>query len=127
MNCFNHREKPALGICKSCGKGLCGDCLVELPNGLACKDSCEDRVEMSNRLFDRISQTMGARRHLLRQYGLLTVLLGIGFIIFAMASSSKFPAVPYFPYFFGFVGGVFVLLGVLILRRKERYAKPDNQ
>ena len=46
MNCFNHRDKPAIGLCKSCGKALCEDCLTEVPNGLACKGSCEDRVNM---------------------------------------------------------------------------------
>jgi hypothetical protein len=127
MNCFNHKDKPAIGLCKSCGKGLCGDCLTEVPNGLACKDSCEDRVEMMNFLADKISQTLVARKRLLRQYGLLTMLLGIGFIIFGTAISWQLPAFPYLPYFSGFVGGVFIIFGVLVLRRKEPYPQSKRQ
>jgi hypothetical protein len=127
MNCFNHRDKPAIGLCKSCGKALCADCFHELPNGLSCKGSCEDRVNMINRLIDKITQTLAARERLLRQYGLLMVLVGIGFIIFVIAYSSVFANVPQIPYFFVFIGGVFVVFGILILRRKEQYPKPDEQ
>lgn len=30
-----------MGLCKSCGKGVCRACAVDLGEGLACADSCE--------------------------------------------------------------------------------------
>ena len=45
MNCFNHPGVPAVGICKSCQKGLCMECAVDLGHGIACKNHRED-VEM---------------------------------------------------------------------------------
>ncbi len=37
MNCFNHPDTPAIGICKFCQKGLCKECAYDLSHGLACK------------------------------------------------------------------------------------------
>ncbi len=56
MKCFRHPEIDSLGICKACCKGLCGLCLVDVGNGLACKNSCEHTV---NALNARISETKG--------------------------------------------------------------------
>ena len=49
MNCFRHHEQFAVGVCKSCMKGLCTECMVEVDNSLACKNSCEAAVEAINR------------------------------------------------------------------------------
>jgi hypothetical protein len=49
MKCFYHNDKDAVGICKSCEKGLCIDCAVDLGKGLACKNHCEEDVK---RLID---------------------------------------------------------------------------
>jgi hypothetical protein len=47
MNCFNHPDVPAVGICKACQKGLCMECAIDLGHGIACKNHRED-VEMLN-------------------------------------------------------------------------------
>jgi hypothetical protein len=127
VNCFNHRERPAVGLCKACGKALCAECLAEVPNGLACKNLCESRVNLINRLVDRMSQTMAARKRLIRQYGLVLVLSGIGIIIFALVSYSQYTAIPSFPYFCGFMGCALLVFGVLILRRKGQFPDPNEQ
>src|SRR5687767_8410308 len=44
MKCFYHHEKDAVGTCRSCDKGLCPDCAVDLTYGLACRGRCEDAV-----------------------------------------------------------------------------------
>ncbi len=44
MNCFNHADIPAVGICKVCGKALCKECIVETKGGTVCKGSCEDKL-----------------------------------------------------------------------------------
>src|SRR5205823_2168271 len=31
------------GLCKSCARGICVDCAVDIGHGLACRDRCEDR------------------------------------------------------------------------------------
>lgn len=45
MHCYNHKDKEAICTCHSCNKGLCSDCSVEVSSVMACKDSCEERVQ----------------------------------------------------------------------------------
>ena len=44
MRCYYHHDRDAVGLCKSCGKGLCEDCQTDLGQGLACKNRCEESV-----------------------------------------------------------------------------------
>jgi hypothetical protein len=46
MKCFDHQDRDAVGICKSCNKGLCRQCAADLGNGLACLNRCEDRARV---------------------------------------------------------------------------------
>ena len=113
MNCFNHRAVPAVGLCKSCGRALCGDCLAELTNGLASKNACESRVNMLNRLLDSRAQVMSAARHQTRSSGFVSLLLGIGSLIFAVWAYQEMDG--FLPYFLA-------LLGVACLASTNLYA-----
>jgi len=53
MRCFYHQDREAVGGCKSCGKGLCAECAVNLGKGLACRDRCEPDVQALIALVDR--------------------------------------------------------------------------
>lgn len=44
MNCFNHTDVDAVGVCKACGKALCPDCIAEVQGAMVCRNSCEDRL-----------------------------------------------------------------------------------
>lgn len=53
MICFQHNDNQSIGICKSCGKGICQHCAIEFPRGLACSEECaidaKELVEMNER------------------------------------------------------------------------------
>ena len=53
MKCYNHSDIDAVAICKNCQKGLCKDCAVEVGNGIACKDKCEQDVQSINEMIKR--------------------------------------------------------------------------
>ena len=53
MNCFYHVDRPAVGICKSCSKGLCSECAIDTGKGIACKGKCAERVIEVENLIDR--------------------------------------------------------------------------
>lgn len=55
MNCFYHQDTEAVGVCKSCQKGLCSSCAVDLEQGLACLGKCEADVRV---LIDFIARNM---------------------------------------------------------------------
>ena len=38
MNCTNHPDKEALGVCGECGKPFCADCLYEADGEYYCDD-----------------------------------------------------------------------------------------
>ncbi len=77
MNCFNHQDKPAVGLCQSCGKGLCEACLAELPNGLACKGSCEKQANVLCRGAESDAETNRAARQRLWTTGVWCFLGGM--------------------------------------------------
>jgi hypothetical protein len=52
MKCFYDTTQDAVGTCKSCGKGLCADHVVDLGKGLACKNRCEEDVRSLIALID---------------------------------------------------------------------------
>jgi hypothetical protein len=41
MKCYYHPTQEALAVCKSCGKGICQNCLVEISNTSYCKTCVE--------------------------------------------------------------------------------------
>lgn len=53
MRCFYHQGTDAVGTCKSCGKGLCVECAVDLGKGLACRGRCEESARAIIQLVDR--------------------------------------------------------------------------
>ena len=53
MKCFYHQSIDSIGVCRSCGRGLCPSCVTEYPEGLACKDRCETAVEETISLVKR--------------------------------------------------------------------------
>ena len=44
MNCYYHPDKPAIGLCKHCQRGLCSDCAALVDDSLACKDRHEEQA-----------------------------------------------------------------------------------
>lgn len=44
MNCYTHTDSSAIGICKSCYKGVCSQCAIEIENGLACSETCKNSI-----------------------------------------------------------------------------------
>ena len=45
MKCYRHREQDAVGVCASCGKGLCMQtCAHESAFGLHCDATCAKRM-----------------------------------------------------------------------------------
>jgi hypothetical protein len=59
MQCFAHSTEPAIGICKSCGKGVCRSCAIAVPRGLACSESCRPTAEGLSRWQDTAIRNVG--------------------------------------------------------------------
>ena len=53
MRCYYHQDVDAVAVCKNCGRGLCPACAVDIGNGLACRNRCEEEARSLNRVIER--------------------------------------------------------------------------
>ena len=118
MNCYNHQDRPAVGICKNCNKGLCRDCAVDVGNGLACKDSCEEEVRAINDMTERgktaYHKASKAHNRNAIIYGLMgSVFLFWGILVAAFSddATAAFFLIPF---------GVIFLIGTFLSARSGR-------
>ena len=90
MRCFYHQDVEAVAACKNCGRGLCAGCAVDVGNGLACPDRCEEEVRALNRVISRnktaYEKTSGAYWRVALFYGLV----GVAFLAGAVADWRGF-------------------------------------
>lgn len=57
MYCVNHADKPAAGVCVSCGKFFCDDCLVEANGKNYCK-TCIGKAFSEQEKLSKTPQTI---------------------------------------------------------------------
>ncbi len=48
MNCYYHPNRPAVGVCKHCQRGLCAEDAALVDDSLACKGRHENEVREMN-------------------------------------------------------------------------------
>ncbi|HOY68084.1 MAG TPA: hypothetical protein PLP29_14440 [Candidatus Ozemobacteraceae bacterium] len=79
--CANHPRQESVGVCASCGKALCADCLVERGSYRYCRESgCAERGPGAAER-DRTSRLAHARREdgkAVKREGLGCLLGGLG-------------------------------------------------
>ena len=108
MKCFNHPEADAVAICKSCNRGLCHQCMVEVGKSSSCKNRCEADVTMLNELVERGRTAYQKSSNTLFRTGLFTLLLGAVFLLIGLLMSDASGA----KYFIIVMGLLFVGWGI---------------
>lgn len=86
MKCFYHPEIDAVGICKSCSKGICMECSVDLGKGIACKGGCEEEVKAINQMMERTKGVYKKTSGAYSSNSIIYLLLGVLLIIFGFIS-----------------------------------------
>lgn len=51
MKCYVHPDVDPVGTCTSCGRGICGECAVEVQGKLVCRD-CLAAGKVTTRKYD---------------------------------------------------------------------------
>jgi hypothetical protein len=137
MRCFYHHDQEAIGVCKSCGKGLCAECAVDLGKGLACRGHCEADAEaviqligQNVRHMDVVERALQGRRSVLRQNsstryatGLFMAVAGAIFTIFGAANLERFA----FSFALGFACLVFGVYWIILARRFGKDKPPEEK
>jgi len=124
MDCFNHPDRSAVGICKSCGPGLCRDCAVDSPDGLSCK-RCESRVRLMNQIIDNNARVLSVARYQTRIGASLMILIGIVMLVVALWSQFRSRDV-LVVILFGILGIFVIVDGFRRLGPKAQYPRIDN-
>ena len=77
MKCYYHQDREAVGLCKSCNKGLCCHCVADVGNGLACRDRCEEQVLIVNAITDYSARYIPKASSMLRNQRLAWLGMGL--------------------------------------------------
>lgn len=119
MNCYVHHEKSAVGLCKSCGRGLCPECVVEVGESLSCSGRCEDKVHTLNMMVEKNAQLVSTSNQALRSAARFSMIMGGALLAFGIWQYSK--GLGFLPYFLMVLGLIFLANGVLRSRRSAQY------
>jgi hypothetical protein len=123
MKCFNHNDRDAVGICISCKKALCNECLEFIDNQLSCKSNefCTKRSQSITKAHEynekAIPMGEGTMKTARLRYsiglivGILFLIIGVIFYI-----SYKDLIFSLFPFL---VGMIFVIISIKALKSKS--------
>jgi hypothetical protein len=97
MRCYYHRDQDAVGVCKSCGRGLCVECAADIGKGLACRSRCEEDARAIVQVVDR-NIRLGAKSEALLHAsqrsrlgaGLFYLVLGGVFLVGGLMDRERF-------------------------------------
>src|SRR4051812_17982473 len=124
MRCFYHADREAVGVCKSCQRGLCHECAAEVEKGMACKARCEEDVRELAQLINQNARFQSTSTFLLSRArrtriaaALFYMAMGLGFALWGMLH-------PYIR-FISVLGLLFVFYGVFILAQLPKRT-PDS-
>ena len=97
MKCFYHQDRDAVGTCKSCGKGLCPECAVDLGKGLACRSRCEDDakavislIDQNIKLSPRTARLLEAGRGARAGGAIFLFVMGAIFVFWGLTDKDRF-------------------------------------
>jgi hypothetical protein len=77
MKCFTHPAVDAVALCKSCSRGVCSQCVVEVGKSCACRGRCEADVAAVDQMVRRVSGRMPNLKAVGFVSGAILVLLGL--------------------------------------------------
>jgi hypothetical protein len=122
MRCYYHQDREAVGSCKSCGKGLCPDCAVDLAKGLACRGHCEEDARALIQLIDHNNKMQPTASRLIQAGGsarmagsLFFLASGAVFLIYGLTSEREMT-------FVTILGVCFLAYGLFVLLWSRRLA-----
>lgn len=122
MNCFNHNNVNAIGICTNCHKGICSSCHLKGEKYLVCCEECARVVKDREEINDRAMRIYGIGPYSTGKNisisTLATLFLGLVFLAFAGYELAE--GITSMGLFIGAFGLVFFILGILYWLRSKR-------
>jgi hypothetical protein len=116
MNCFKHQDVVSVGMCKSCHKGVCSKCAIDVGNGIACIDSCENEVRSVNEMIAKGKTAYAKSATISRNSGRFILTLGIPFLAIGIYDSNMI-LIP--------IGIVFTVYGIISIKNAKKFDSVD--
>ena len=105
MICYYHADRPAVGLCKYCQRGVCSECAAHAGDSLACKGLHEEHVQAIETLLQKnILQSKRVGSDYLRN----TIFYGIVGILFTAFGASELRIL-------GLQAAVYLMIGLALL------------
>ncbi|MBK8187855.1 MAG: hypothetical protein IPK77_11785 [Cellvibrio sp.] len=119
MNCFEHKENSAVGICKACNKAVCSTCAKDTGNGLACSEKCEIEVSHLNQIVakSKLIYNIGTNNTSIPSGILIHVFFSI---LFLGWSAYEYFATSRVNEFVLFMGLGFALMAIIMYRKLKK-------
>jgi sulfite exporter TauE/SafE len=105
MVCFYHPDRPAVGLCKACQRGLCAGCAALVDDTLACKNRHEAQVHDLTVLTQK---TLVQSKRAGSDYVRNTIFYGVVGTLFTAFGASQLN-------WLGLQAVVYMLIGVALL------------
>lgn len=122
MKCYYHPDKDAVGICKSCQKGICKDCLVDFGTGIACKGKCEEEVKILNELTKSSKHSYRSTSQTYFRNAIVFIILGLAFTFFGIKDLVNNKTGEPFSFLFLIMGVVLVLSAIFSYISSNNYS-----
>ena len=105
MICYYHPDKPAVGVCKYCQRGLCSECASPAGDSLACRSLHEEHVRGMEALMQKnILQSKRIGSDYLRN----TIFYGVVGVLFTVFGASQLQ-------WLGWQAIVYLMIGLALL------------
>jgi len=106
-----------VGLCKSCSKGICPECAIDVGGGLACKETCIEAVQSLNALISGNTSKVAQRLRASYFWPAFLMVLGILFIAAPIISGKP-------PMAYSTISGLaFTGFGVLLAAYQRAFNK----
>ncbi len=119
MNCYNHFEVAALGICKHCSKGVCIECLTDTGDGIACSTYCVEEINEVNKLVNHNKKAVRKQPVQWIGSGIFYIVLGIIFLLTTFFYLKRLD-----PFLIS-MGVIFIVYGGYVLAKTTRFKSDD--
>jgi hypothetical protein len=118
MKCYYHRDIDAIGLCKSCSKGICPPCATDVGGGLACTASCIEEVKNINALIRSNTGATSVNRRAAYFWPVFLMVLGGLFVLAPALSGTPFQ------WFSLLSGAAFAFFGIILAVYQRAWQKP---
>lgn len=113
MKCYKHQNVDAIGLCKSCHKGVCLDCSVLVDGSVACEDSCKADVAQINSM---LKQGQKVYKNMGKQWLPSIIINGIGGAFFLGFGLYSYSSNSLFSWLLIGLGSIMIIGGILSYR-----------